>query len=179
MLQDIYNAIVGKWEPSMVKVVAEKLVLCSGDYHTEDVVSEATSGAIPWHFPNAAKKNGGGGYITTAIVTAEATGISSWLSLYLFTATPTSELNDDVKNTAPIFADRFIYVGVIDFPACSGLGTNEMDGSIASPSTVGNLPMGFVCEPSSRDLYGIMVVRNIVDLTDKSALTVSLIIEQV
>lgn len=181
MLKDIYNAIVGKWEPSMVRVVAEKVIPVAGDaYDIFDVISEsATNGAgTAWKFINMAKKNGGGGYITTAVIQAQTTNIASWLSLFLFTKTPTCELDEDAANTAPIWADRMFYLGRIDFPACSDIGTG-MSETIATPSTVGNIPIGFVCEHDTRDIYGVLAIRNAVDLADNTTLTISLIVEQI
>lgn len=178
MLDDILKAIRGQWQPSMARVIAEKIVIADGGYTADDVVSEGISDAgTAWRFSGMARKNGKGGYITTALVTAETTNIASWLSLFLFTDVPSCELDDEDANTAPLVADRLIYVGRIDFPACSDLGTG-MSESLATPSTVGNLPMGFVCEHNSKDLYGVVVIRNTVDLADDTYLTFSLIVEQ-
>lgn len=179
-LPELGNLFISRLHtPKLVVVHSEKLALCADDYNAEDVVSEsAGADATPWTFRNCAKVNGGGGYIVGALIQAETTAIGGWFSLYLHAGMPTCALGDDVQNTAPILADREFYVGRIDFVACTGLGTNEMDSAEASPSTVGNLPKVFVCAPTSRDLQGVLVIRNVVDLADTTVLHITLWIEQ-
>uniref|UniRef100_A0A6M3KK61 Uncharacterized protein n=1 Tax=viral metagenome TaxID=1070528 RepID=A0A6M3KK61_9ZZZZ len=165
------------WTPTMVEVIDEKIVLCSGAYDAEDVVSESTSVGKPWLFKNMAKVNGGGGYITGASITAETTAIASWFSLFLFTVMPHCALNDDVANTAPLLIDRMFYVPRLDFNSCSDLGSGMSEASLSSGN--GGLPRAFVCHPESRDLHGVLVIRNAVDLADSTKLTIKLIVEQI
>lgn len=165
------------YSPKLVTVFSEKIVLASGAYTPEDVVSESTSAGTSWGFGGMAKSNGGGGYITQGLITAQTTNIASWFSLFLFTRPPTCELQDAAANTAPLLADRHIYVGRIDFPACDDIGTG-MSETIATPSTVGKLPMAFVCDGESADLYGVLAIRNGLDLADLTVLRITLTVEQ-
>uniref|UniRef100_A0A6M3Y2E7 Uncharacterized protein n=1 Tax=viral metagenome TaxID=1070528 RepID=A0A6M3Y2E7_9ZZZZ len=166
------------WSPKLVVVHAEKIVLCSGAYEAEDVVSEATSGATPFIFKNCARYKGGGGYIVHSVILAQTTAIGAWFALYLHAGLPTCALNDDVANTAPKLEDRFIYQGRINYDTCTGLGTNEMDSAEATPSDSNKLPKAFVCASGSKDLQGVMVIRNAVDLADSTVLHPILWIEQ-
>ena len=167
--------------PKLVAVHSQKKVLANGAYVAEDVVSEDITtalGATPWSFPGMAKTPGGGGWIVGGLITAETTAIASWFTLFLHIDAPTCVVSDGIPNTAPILADRTIYVGRIDFPACSGLGTNEMSETMATPSTVGNLPMPFVCQHNSSALYGVLVIRNAVDLAANTWLRIALNVDQ-
>lgn len=177
MLDEMLEVLRGHWTPKLVVVTDEKTVRSDGAYEAEDVVSESTTIALPWYFANMARKPGGSGHIICSLITAETTNIAAWLTLYLYTAIPICELNDDVQNTGPRVEDRHKYVGRIDHPACSDLGTS-MSETMATPSTVGNLPMPFVCAPTISGLYGVMVIRNAVDLADRTLLTVRLTVEQ-
>ena len=166
------------YSPTLVSVQTEKIVLASGAYTAEDVVSELASGSTPWLFEGMAKEPGGGGYIMGGLITAQTTAIASQFSLFLHTDTPTCELGDGVTNTAFISADRHIAVpGPIEFPASSDLGTG-MSSIVVTVSSVGNLPIPFVCKSDSTNLHGVLVIRNAVDLADKTHLTITLFIEQ-
>ena len=161
----------------LVSVSDTKTVLSSGAYDAEDVVSEATTGATPWRFHNAARYPGGGGRIHDALILAETTAIGSWFSLFLHTKTPTCALGDDVANTAFIIGDIDIAIVRIDFPTADDIGTG-MSETTATPSTVGKLPKTFVCAPLDTDLYGVLVIRNALDLADSTKLKIILNIEQ-
>ena len=177
--ESIENAIKDIWRPKLVTVSDEKIVRADGAYVAEDVVSENISSAIaqPWHFPNCARVLGGGGSIIDSTLIAQTTAIAGWFSLFLFTRKPTSALGDGLPNTAILVSDRKYFVIRINYPACSDLGTGSPD-TASTPSTVGGLPKIFVCERDSRDLWGVMVIRNAVDLADNTWLRASLNIEQ-
>lgn len=163
------------YRPSMVAVSVEKVIVANGAYAAGDVVNDASGTA--WHFKNMVRQLGGGGYITGALITAETTAIASLFTLFLHTDTPTCDLDDADENTAPIKADRHIYVGRIEFAACSDVGAG-MSETEAVPSTIGRLPKGFVCKSNSRDLYGVLAISNALDLVDFTTLTITLIVEQ-
>ena len=78
--------------------------------------------------------------------------------MFLFNAAPSTNLNDNVANAAPAYADEAQYVGKIDFPALEDLG--GMSEAIATPSTTGNLPLAFECSSTADDLIGILVTRD-------------------
>jgi len=99
------------------------------------------------------------------------------LTLFLFKAIPTSNLNDNVANTALLHADLDNYVGKVDFPALDDLGGDSE--AVATPSTDGNLPMAFICAAGDDSLYGVLVTRDAI--TDENAgddMTVRLTVEQ-
>ena len=181
-LDDIEKVLkAGLWSPKLVVVHSEKIVLANGAYVVGDVVSENVSfatGARPWLFPGCARENGGGGYIVHAEIQAQTTAIGGWFALHLYNNIPTCELGDGIPSTCPILADRKSRQGMIDFSTNSGIGTNEMDSSEAVPSTIGRLPKAFVCDRDSRDLQGVLVIRNAVDLADTTVLQLALWIEQ-
>ncbi len=136
-------------------VSVTKAVAAAGNYTAEDVISESASAGTPWQFDDLISHDGGNGYITRAHVIIETTSQVQALALYLFTATPTSELDDNKANTALVHADLANYVGRIDFPILSENGGDSE--SVATPSTAGNLPLPFKCAENSRTLYGILV----------------------
>ena len=139
-------------------VSVTKAVAAAGNYSAEDVICENATTGTPWTFTDIARTNGASGYITRAQVICETTGQVQRLTLYVFKAVPTSELRDNVGNTAPIHADAGNYIGRIDFPAMEDLGGDSE--AVATPSTTGNLPLAFTCAADSRTLYGILVTRD-------------------
>ncbi len=168
---------IGRVAGQLVSISDEKILIADGDYVADDVVSESITVGTPWLFQNVARVPGGSGYIMDSVLLAQTTNIAGWFSLYLFTRRPTCELSDGIPNTAVLAADRKYFVKRIDFPACSDLGTGSPD-TDATPSTVGGLPKSFVCEKGSRDLWGVLAIRNVVDLANDTWLRVTLNVEQ-
>lgn len=161
-----------------VRVSVTKALAAAGNYAAEDVLSEsATDGAgTAWTFANAAP-SGGSGYIVGATALLETTALTPRITLYLFNATPTSELDDNAANTAVIHADASKYIGRIDFDALQDLGGDSE--AVATPSTSGNLPMKFVLAAGATSLFGIAVTRDAItgeNATDD--LVITLFIEQ-
>jgi len=140
------------------RVSVSKAIAAAGDYAAEDVLSESASEGTAWTFAEIARSNGLGGYITKAHALWQTTALTPRLTLYLFNASPTTNLNDNIANTAPAYADLAKYVGKIDFPALEDLG--GMSEAIATPSTTGNLPLAFECSSTADDLIGILVTRD-------------------
>jgi len=159
-----------------VSVTKEIQDAASAAYAAEKVISENSSGGTSWLFSAVAKVNGGTGYIVKAQVISETTDITPRLTLYLFNATPNSELDDLAANTALLHADLALYVGKIDFPAMENLGGDSE--AIASPGTYGNLPLAFQCATAADDLYGILVSRDTFTQVAAKDMTVNLTIEQ-
>jgi len=161
----------------LVSVSVTKALAAAGDYAANDVMSENAGTGTAWTFSSIVKANGCSGEITKAQVICETTGLIPRLTLYLFTATPTSQLNDNAANTALLHADLANYIGKIDFPAMEDLGGDSE--TLATPSTYGNLPFAFTCASDANDLYGILVTRDAI--TGESAgddMTVKLTCEQ-
>ena len=148
----------GNTSNTLKPVSVTKALAAAGNYDIEDVLSESAGAGTVWTFVGMAKLNGGSGYITKAHVICETTGLTPRLTLFLFTAAPTSNLNDNVANTALLHADLANYIGKIDFPALGDLGGDSE--AVATPSTDGNLPLEFTCATADDNLYGILVTRN-------------------
>lgn len=151
--------------------------IAGGTEDANDVISESTSLGRAWDFDGIASKRGGTGYIVKASVISESEGATPRLTLFLFNAIPTSNLNDDAANAAPDAADLDKYVGKIDFPAMESLGTTDSN-ALVTPSTTGNLPLAFQCVRSSANLYGILVTRDAFTQTATDDMTVVLLAEQ-
>ena len=142
----------------LIRVSASKALAAAGDYAAEDVLSESATTGQVWIFKDMAGKDGGSGFIVKAQALLQTTALTPRVTLYLFTAMPTTNLIDNTANVAPAFANWEIYAGRIDFNALSDLG--GMSEAIATPSTGGNLPLSYVCAHGSNDLYGILVTRD-------------------
>ena len=145
---------------STISVSVTKALTAAGNYSGEDVLSESATDTVgtAWTFANVVVNNGGRGYIVKAQALCETTALIHSITLYLFNATPTSELDDNAANTAVIHADVAKYLGRIDFPALSELGGDSE--AVATPSTYGNLPMEIQCAATSTTIYGIAVTRD-------------------
>ena len=165
---------------TLTMVTVTKALEAAAAYTANDVLSETDTGSAgtAWTFAAVAGADGGSGYITKAQVISESEGVVPRLTLFLFSETPTSELDDNAANTAPDAADKAFYVGKIDFPAMESLGTTDSN-SICSPGTVGNLPLAFECATDADDLYGILVTRDAFTQTATDDLTVKLTVERV
>jgi hypothetical protein len=163
----------------LVRVSTTKACASATAYHAEDVLSESASNGVgtDWDFAAVAKVNGGSGYIVKAQAVCETTAVTPRLTLFLFNAVPTSELDDHAANTALLHADLANYVGKIDFPAMEDLGTGDSE-AVASPSTYGNLPLAFNCATAADDLYGVLVTRDAFTNTAGNDVTVTLVCEQ-
>ena len=146
-------------------------------YDANDVISEAStdSTGTSWIFEEVVRANGFSGTIIQAMVVSESEGVTPRLTLFLFTALPTSELDDHAGNTAPDIADIANYIGRIDFPSLDSVGTTDSN-SIATPSTSGNLPIFFSCSATADDLWGVLVTRTAFTQTAGEAMTVKLTI---
>lgn len=160
----------------VIKTVSVTKILVGGAYSAEDVLSESITDGTKWTFAAIARAVGAGGYITRAHAICETTNLTPRLTLFLFKATPTSMLNDNVANTALLHADIANYIGRIDFPAMEDLGGDSE--AICTPSTNGNLPLAFICAAADDALYGILVTRDNVTLGAGDDLTITLTVEQ-
>jgi hypothetical protein len=158
------------------RVSVTKACASATAYTAEDVVSEHATTGTDWDFSAIAKGNGASGYIIKAEIVCETTAVTPRLTLFLFTAAPTSAVNDHAANTAPLHADLANYIGKIDFPALEDLGTGDSS-AVAAPSTYGNLPLAFTCATDADDLYGILVTRDAFTNTATNDITITLTAE--
>jgi len=139
-------------------VSTTKACAAAGNYDAEDVISQSATEGTAWTFTNVVDREGQSGVIVMAEVLCETTALTHKLSLYLYNATPTCVLNDNVANTGVLHADAAKYIGRIDFPALEDLGGDSE--AVATPSTYGNLPLAFVTATASRSIYGVLVTRD-------------------
>jgi hypothetical protein len=162
----------------LVTVSVTKALESASAYAAEDVLSESDTpdAGTAWTFSAIAKVNGGTGYIEKAQAICETTAITPRLCLYLFNATPTSELDDNAANTALLHADLSKYVGRIDFPALSDFGGDSE--AVVVPSSYGSLPLAFECASGADDLYGILVTRDAFTNTATNDMTIKLTVMQ-
>ena len=144
---------------SVIPISVTKALTASGNYAAEDVLSESETNGVgtAWTFANCGRVAGGKGRIVGAKVFCETT--AAWanvpLTIYVFNATPTSELDDNAVNTAVIHADVSKHIGTIAPPAMNDLGGDSE--TIATPSTYGNLAIEYQCAAADTALYAILV----------------------
>ena len=146
-----YNKTNRTKSVSVTKALAAAVMYTAGD-----VMSESASAGTIWTFDGMVGKLGGSGEIVKAIALCETTGIVPALILYLFRAAPTSQLNDNIANTAVLHADAANFVGSISFPVMEDHGTGDSQ-SIATPGESAKIPMKFKCAAADDALYGVLV----------------------
>ena len=140
-------------------VSVTKALAAAENYAANDVLSEHVSTGTVWLFENVLPNNGDRGYLVKAHISSETAVLVVSLTLFLFNASPTSAVNDNVANTALLHADLSQYQGRIDFPALSNTGAGDAE-AMATPSTSGNLPMPVECASDANDLIGILVTND-------------------
>jgi hypothetical protein len=143
-----------------VTVSVTKALAAAGNYGANDVLSESASSGTAWTFSAVVQGNGGSGTIVKAIALLETTALTPGLTLFLFNATPTSALNDNVANTAVLHADESQFIGRITFPAMADLGTGDSEAVVTPSLTTGNVPLAFNCAVGDSSLYGVVVTRD-------------------
>jgi len=159
---------------SVTKALEAAVAYTAGDVLCE---TDTASAGTAWTFAAIARANGAKGYITKAQVISETTAITPRLTLFLFHTAPTCELDDNAANTALLHADEANYIGKIDFPAMEDIGTGDSE-AVATPSTVGNLPLEFECAAAADDLIGVLVTRDAFTQTATDDMIVKLTVEQ-
>ena len=151
MLQELVDLIRDRLlPPTMVSRSITKNIVASGSAHDAgDVLNDVAGGQ--WLIKNAVSENGGSGYITKAQVHTEVEAQSERIAIQVFTKPVTSTMADDAAAVSPNPTDEPYFEDEIAMPALSARGDGSY--SVATPSTVGNIPIAFTCEPNSRDLF--------------------------
>ncbi len=158
------------------EVSVTKALIAAAAYAAEDVLSESITIGTPWEFAEIVPAFLNAAKIVKAVVISETTAVVPALTLYLFTATPTSNLDDNIANTALLHADLANFVGKIDFPILENLGGDSE--AIVTPSlALGNLPLAFRVSATSRSLFGILVTRDVFTQTPTDEMIISLTVE--
>lgn len=142
-----------------------KTLAASAAYVANDVLSESisTDVATHWQFLSVVDANGGSGIITHAQVMAETSSASGDITLYLFSASPSGTLRDNLANTAPTYNDVTAskLIGKIDFPLLVADSTTGEAVALATPYTASSgLPLPFICASATNVIYGIAVANN-------------------
>ena len=143
-------------ESAIGSVSVSKAIAAAENYTADDVISEHVTTGTAWTFADIVPDDGGKGRIIQAQALWETIGLTPALTIYLFTVVPTSNLDDNVANTAPIFADLANFIGAIDLPAMDNQG--GMSEAVAVEGS-GNLPMVFECASGANDIFGIVVCQ--------------------
>jgi hypothetical protein len=134
-----------------------KIIPAAGNYAAEDVISESTSLQLPWIFPTTIPQMGWGA-ITRGNILISTTGLLPKITLDFYAFTPTCEMRDNVAATGILAADRYSYIGRIDFPALEDLG--GCSNSLVTPNTYGNAPLEFQVRCPQQCIYAVAVLRD-------------------
>jgi hypothetical protein len=169
MALDLFNN-----NPEFTRVSVTKALEAAAQYSAEDVLSENDTNAAGtcWTFSNIASGVSRSGFIVRAQVISETTNVTPRLTLFLFNSLPTCELDDNAASNCMLHADLGNYVGRIDFPAMEDLGGDSM--ALCTPSTPGNLPLAFTASSTTRNLYGVLVTRDVFTQTATDDMTIIL-----
>ncbi|KKM30271.1 hypothetical protein LCGC14_1566140 [marine sediment metagenome] len=179
---DATNWVLKPSTSIVTQVVTSKVIDASdGAYEALDVVNDdnCSTTATAWTFSNMALENGGYGSIIGATVFNETEGVTPRFILRFYnTATLSSQLTDNSLSTENK-ADRLLKQGQINFVAMESLcATSDASTTEAAISTVGGLPVGFKCASATKDLYGILITRDVFTQTATDDITIALIVEQ-
>ncbi len=140
------------------EVSVTKALAAAGAYAAEDVLSESATIGTAWEFARIVPAFNASARIVKALVISETPTIIPALTLYLFTAAPTSAVNDNIANTALIHADLANFIGRLDFPILQDLGGDSE--AILTPAVAGNLPLAFQVTGVTTSIFGILVTRD-------------------
>lgn len=153
----IPNGSISGGGGGILKKVSRTKALIGGAYSAGDVLSEATTNGTGtcWILTDVVPVNGGSGTIIAAMVESETTNITPVITAYVSNTIPTSELDDNAANTAPIHADLAYQQGVLYFEAMSE------NGGDAQAIPYKGLPLPFTCAAADNDLYAVMVTETV------------------
>ena len=161
------------------EVRVEKSIEANGSAHAAgDIMSETdTNGAgTAWVFNNVVSKDGGSGNIIMAKANTEVESQTERIALQVYTRTPTCELDDNAAAASPNPADSPYFVDEIELPALRSRGDNSF--SAATPSTVGNIPIPFICEGDSKALHIVVIAVDATTHTATEKLAITIITEE-
>ena len=161
------------------KFRVRKQLEANGSAHAAgDVLSESdTDGAgTAWTFRDVVRVPGGAGRIVQATADTQVESQSYPIALQVYTKYPTSELDDNAAAASPNAADGPFLVDEVALPALHSRGDNSY--AVSTPSTTGNLPLLFICEPGKRELYVIAIAVEATTQTAGEWLDITLYIEQ-
>ncbi len=158
----------------IASVVKTKALAAAAGYTAQDVLSESATEGIgtPYEFALASKP-GGSILIIGARVGSESEDITPRIDLEIYTKYPSCNLADNVPYVGPAPADKNFYWGPIAMMSLSDKADATGDSSaIVSTSTVGNLPIGIVCENNNDRIFIVPVTLDAFTQTATDDLTI-------
>lgn len=126
-------------------------------YAASDSVSNSTSSPSVLTFTNAARNNGGFGYLTAAFLQTSQTTMTGQLRLHLFRVAPTA-INDNAAYTL-LNANNGNRIGWIDFVTFVTGGSGS-DTAMSFGSFPGGAALPYTCDGSSTSILGAFETRN-------------------
>ncbi len=138
--------------------------------------SDTDTAGLPWIFRDAARIAGGSGRIVQAEANTQVESQTYRIALQVYTKYPTCEMDDNAAAASPNPTDSPYFVDEIALPALSSRGDNSY--AVATPSTTGNIPLTFVCEKGSKDLYVVAIAIDATTHTATEWLDLTLYVEQ-
>lgn len=140
-------------------------------YAAGDIVANATSNASVITFSNCARILAGTGVVTAAVMIDSAAPVTKLdAELYLFSSSPATDDDNEALNISD--SDALKLIGVIDFG-----GDPYVTGANCIYQQLG-VNIMFECAAASKDLYGILVARNIYTPVSAEVFTIKLKVSQ-
>ena len=124
-------------------------------YAVNDAVSNSTSAPTIMTFANAARVNGGSGYLVKAEFCTDQAACTADFRLHLFSTTITP-VNDNAAYLSQ-WVNRSVRVGHLDFLAVSQEGT----GSTSAFCLWSGAPLLYVCDAADTALYGLLETKSV------------------
>jgi hypothetical protein len=126
-------------------------------YTTRKAVSNSTTSPTVLTFANAARANGGSGYISAAFVQTSQTTMTGQLRLHLFKVAPTA-INDGSAYTL-LNTNNANRIGYIDFTSfVSGDTGSDTAQSAGAMPAGGGLP--YICDAAGTSIFGLFETTN-------------------
>ena len=124
-------------------------------YAVNDAVANSTSAPVILTFANAARANGGSGYIVKAELCTDQAACTAAFRLHLFT-TSVTPVNDNAAYLSQ-WVNRAVRVGHLDFLTVSQEGT----GSTSAFCLWSGAPLLYVCDAADTALYGLLETKSV------------------
>ena len=123
-------------------------------YAANDVIADTESSPTLITFANAAREDGGSGYVVAARLTTNQDTFDTPVRLHLYHDAPTAIADNAAM--AVLAADAGKKIGTLDFSTPASGEASASDAAEAASGLDGGLRLPFTCESDSNDLYGIL-----------------------
>jgi hypothetical protein len=158
-IQTGYTPVKSTTKTSTI-INVQKTLEAEGTYTANDVMSESdTNGeGTAWTFAM-----GGTGRITQAAAVTPTTARTAAILLFIYSALPTCELDDNAANTGPLVADMPNYVGSILLPALKTYGgPAQAQSTLTNPLTFDTSTLYVVAVDTTGEDFGDDTTLNII-----------------